>query len=158
MERVPFTFAEHETIKARLKRMKEVDRPTVIKQIETAREHGDLKENAEYHAAKERQGFIEAEIRDLEMSLSASDVIDPAAHAASERVVYGCTVEVFDVDKEEELRLTITNRYLSNPSDGLISNEAPLARALMGREIGDEVVVKLPSGERTLEILDVEYG
>jgi len=142
MQRVPFTLRGFEQTKARLKQMREVDRHEIIEAIATAREHGDLSENAEYHAAKERQGFIEAEIRLLEDGVSRAEVIDPRT-LSGDRVVFGATVKVCDVETDSD--------------KGRISLEAPLARALIGKEEGDEVEVKLAGRTRELEILEVTF-
>ncbi len=153
MQRVPFTLRGFEQTKARLKQMREVDRHEIIEAIATAREHGDLSENAEYHAAKERQGFIEAEIRLLEDGVSRAEVIDPRT-LSGDRVVFGATVKVCDVETDEERLLTASGLQ---DDKGRISLEAPLARALIGKEEGDEVEVKLAGRTRELEILEVTF-
>ncbi|MBR58098.1 MAG: transcription elongation factor GreA [Myxococcales bacterium] len=156
MHREPFTPEGLLKAKARLKQLREVERPNVVKAIEEARAHGDLSENAEYHAAKDLQGFIEAEIRQLEGITGRSQLIDPKK-LSGDRVVFGATVTVFDPDRDEEHTYKIVNTCVSDTDLGHISYQAPIARALIGKEIGDEVIVKLPGGERTLEILEVEF-
>jgi transcription elongation factor GreA len=142
-------------LKEQLAKLKE-ERPRISKDIETAREHGDLKENAEYHAAKERQGMVEAQIKDIEDKLSRAEVIDPSK-LSGERVKFGATVTVFNVDTEEESTYQIVGADESDIDNGLLSVSAPVARALLGKEVGDEAVVKLPSGERNYEIVDVVF-
>ncbi len=156
MHREPFTPAGLVQAKARLKQLREVERPNVVKAIEEARAHGDLSENAEYHAAKDLQGFIEAEIRQLEGITGRAQVIDPRK-LSGDRVVFGATVTVFDPDRDTEMTYKIVNTCVSSTELGHISYQAPIARALIGKELGDEVTVKLPSGKRTLEILEVEF-
>ena len=156
MRRVPFTLRGFEQTKARLKRMREIDRHEIIRAIGTAREHGDLSENAEYHAAKERQGFIEAEIRQLEDAVSRAEIVDPRT-LSGDRVVFGATVKVCDLDNDEEHTYQIVGAFESDSDLGRISYVAPLARAMIGKEEGDEVEVKLAGGVRALEILEVTF-
>lgn len=154
-ERVPMTPQGAQKLKETLARLRE-ERPRISKDIETAREHGDLKENAEYHAAKERQGMVEAQIKDIEDKLSRSEVIDPKTLSGS-RVSFGATLTVLNVDSGEESTYQIVGADESDIDGGLISVSAPLARAMIGKEAGDEVVVKLPGGTRTYEIIDVTF-
>ncbi len=146
----------HQKLRDELKRLKEVERPAITRAIAEARDHGDLSENAEYHAAKERQSFIEGRIRDIEDKLSRAEVIDPAK-LSGERVKFGATVRLSNLVTEDETTLRIVGPDEANLSNGTISVTAPLARALIGREVGDEVKVQTPGGERSYEILDVEF-
>ena len=138
-----------------LARLKE-ERPKISKDIETAREHGDLKENAEYHAAKERQGMIEAQLKDTEDKLSRAEVIDPSKLSGT-RVSFGATVTLLNLDTDEEVIYQIVGADESDIEHGLISVSAPLARSLIAKEVGEEVTVKLPGGSRHYEIVNVEF-
>ena len=144
-------------LRAELKRIREVDRPAVVEAIEEARAHGDLKENAEYHAAKEKQGMLHARMTQVEDILSRAHVIDPTT-VELEKVAFGCTVSVLDLDTDTELTYTIVGSEEADAANGLISYQAPLAKALMGKEEGDEVIFKAPKGERHFEVVGVEYG
>jgi len=141
-------------LKEELKRLKEVERPAVIRAIEEARAHGDLSENAEYSAAKERQSFIEGRIRELEAKLAMANVIDPS-RLSGEKVVFGATVTLSDGD--EETTYTIVGEDEADIKSGLISITAPVARAIIGREVGDSVKVKTPKGLREIEIVKVSF-
>ena len=132
------------------------ERPKISQEIEVAREHGDLKENAEYHAAKERQGMVEAHIKDLEDKLARAEVIDPAKLTGS-MVRFGATVEVLNLDTDDETTFQIVGADESDIDQGLISVSAPLARAMIGKESGDEISVKLPGGLRRYEVVSVEF-
>jgi len=132
------------------------ERPKISREIGIAREHGDLKENAEYHAAKERQGMAEARMKDIEDKLARSEIIDPSKLTGS-KVSFGATVELSNLDTEEAVTYQIVGPEESNVAEGLISISAPLARALIGRQVGDEVKVKLPAGERNYEVVDVRF-
>lgn len=145
-----------------LKRLRSVDRPKNIQDIATARDHGDLSENAEYHAAKERQGFIEGRIKELEDKLSRAEVIDPKSLAGSERVAFGATIHLsIRDDKGKELEEDVTYKLVgpdeADLAAGTISVTAPLGKALIGREAGDEVTVRMPAGVRVYEILSLEF-
>jgi transcription elongation factor GreA len=153
---VPMTPAGFERLRARLKKLKENDRPAIIREIATAREHGDLSENAEYHAAREQQGHIEREIGDLEKWLSNAEVIDPTK-LSSDKVAFGATVRVSNGETGDEVVYTIVGPVEANSDQGTISIESPLARALIGREVGDEVTVRTPGGVRTFEVLHFEF-
>jgi transcription elongation factor GreA len=155
MERVPMTPGGAQKLKEQLARLKE-ERPRISREIEVAREHGDLKENAEYHAAKERQGMVEAQIKDTEDKLSRAEVIDPTKLTGS-RVRFGATVRLLNTDTDDETTYQIVGADESDIDHGLISVSAPLARALIGKEPGDEVKVQLPGGVRNYEIVDVEF-
>ncbi|HVU04803.1 MAG TPA: transcription elongation factor GreA [Polyangiaceae bacterium] len=154
-ERVPMTPRGAQKLKEELARLKE-ERPKISRDIGIAREHGDLSENAEYHAAKERQGMVEARIKDIEDKLSRSEIIDPAK-LSGDKVAFGATVDLSNVDTEESVTYQIVGPEESDVSQGLISISAPLARALIGKQVGDEVTVKLPAGERNYEVVDVRF-
>lgn len=156
MERIPVTPRGYAELEEELKKMKSVERPAVIQAIAEAREHGDLSENAEYHAAREKQGFIEGRIKELEGVLSAAEVIDPTQFSG-DTVRFGATVLIVDEDTEEESRYQIVGQPEANLERGLLSMGAPLARVLIGKSEGDSVVLRMPSGEKTYEILEVEY-
>jgi transcription elongation factor GreA len=152
---VPITPSGAEKLKEELARLKE-ERPKISREIGVAREHGDLSENAEYHAAKERQGMVEARIKDLEDKLSRAEVIDPTK-LSGERVRFGATVTLTNLDTDEESTYQIVGADEADIEHGTISVSAPLARALIGRTVGDEVVVRLPAGTRRYEIGAVEF-
>ena len=154
---VPMTPEGYRRLHEELSRLKEVERPAIVKEIGAAREHGDLKENAEYHAAKERQGFVEGRIRDIEDKLSRAEVIDPAK-LAGERVAFGARVRLSNVESGEEVTYHIVGPEEADLEEGSISISSPLARALIGREVGDQVRVRAPVGVRVYELLDVEFG
>ena len=157
MSKVPMTVHGHELMQEELKRLKSVDRPEVIQAIAEARAHGDLKENAEYHAAKEQQGFIEARIKDFEGKLSHLQVIDVTAIDAKGKVVFGSTVKLLDEDTEQELEYRIVGEDEADIKNNLISYTSPIARALIGKSEGDEVSFQAPGGEKNFEILEVKY-
>jgi transcription elongation factor GreA len=154
--KVPMTPEGNARLKDELKNLKEVERPKISKEIGVARDHGDLSENAEYHAAKDRQGWIEARIKDLEDKLSRAEVIDPTKLSGS-KVAFGARVKLSNVETEEESVYQLVGADEANLDVGSISITSPLARALIGREVGDEVKVRMPAGERIYEILEVEY-
>jgi len=155
-ETYPMTPKGLEALKAELKQIREVDRPQNVSDIEEALEHGDLRENAEYHAAKERQAELDARMRFAEYRISRSKVIDPAK-MSSEKVAFGATIKVLDMDTDKEETYAIVGEHESNIDRGLISFKSPIARAMIGKEEGDEVVLKLPKGDRELEIVSIEY-
>ena len=157
MNRVPLTARGAEKLRDELKRLKSVDRPTVIKAIAEARAHGDLKENAEYHAAREQQGFIEGRIKDIEGKLSHKQVIDASAVDARGKVIFGSTVVILDEGTDKETTYKIVGEDEADIKQGLISVSSPIARALIGKEEGDVGVVAAPGGDRELEILEIEY-
>ncbi len=154
--KIPMTPEGNVRLREELKNLKEVERPKISREIGLAREHGDLSENAEYHAAKERQGWIEARIKDLEDKLSRAEIIDPAKLSGS-KVAFGATVKLSNIETEEETVYRLVGADEANLDQGSISITSPLARALIGREVGDEVKVRMPAGERIYEILEVEY-
>jgi len=143
-------------LREELRHLKEVERPQVSRDIGIARDHGDLSENAEYHAAKERQGFIEARIKDLEDKLARAEIIDPSTLSGS-RVSFGATVSLLNVATDEEVTYRIVGADEADLDQGSISITSPLARALIGREAGDEVKVRMPAGERVYEVISVEF-
>lgn len=144
-------------LREEMRRLKEVDLPQVVKDIGTAREHGDLSENAEYHAAKERQGMIVARISYLEQTLSRAEVIDPSKLSGS-KVQFGAKVKLANVDTDEEQSFQIVGPEEADLKVGRISVASPLARALLGHEVGEEVRVMMPAGPRTYEILEVSFA
>lgn len=152
----PMTKYGYDKLISELKNLKEVERPKNIIEIDTAREHGDLKENAEYHAAREKQAFIEARINELGLMLANAQVIDPAS-LPHDKVSFGSSVKILNLDTEKEFIYTLVGSMESNPSKGLISVSSPIAKALMGKKQGDEVSIMLPNGENEFEILEVFY-
>src|SRR5205814_3911083 len=155
-ESIPMTRAGAEAIKRELKRLKSVDRPQNVHDIAVAREHGDLRENAEYHAAKERQSHIDGRIKMLEDRLARAQIID-VSKLSGERVVFGATVKLEDADSGAETQYTIVGETEGDLKKGRISITSPIARALIGREAGDTVKVRTPGGEREYEILAVDF-
>lgn len=156
MDKIPMTRAGAEALEQELKNLKSVERAAVIQAIAEAREHGDLKENAEYHAAKERQSFIEGRIQELEAVTSAIQIIDPASFSGNV-VRFGAKVLIVDENTDAEQKLQIVGHYESNADKGLISLQAPMARALIGKSKGDSAEVRTPQGVKSYEILDVVY-
>jgi transcription elongation factor GreA len=157
MDKFPMTRDGYEKLEAELKRLKSVERPAVIQDIAPAREHGDLSENAEYHAAKERQSWIEGQVLDLEDKYSRAQVIDVSKLSGTD-VKFGATVTLVDEDTEEEKRYQIVGELEADAKDGKISISSPIARALIGKEEGDSVEVAAPGGSHVYEILKVEYS
>jgi len=145
-------------LRVELESLKKNDRPNVIAAIAEAREHGDLKENAEYHAAREQQGFIEGRIQDIEAKLSNSQIIDIAKIPQGDRVIFGSKVTIINVETEEQVAYRIVGDDEANVKEGKISYQSPIARALISKEIGDVVVVKTPGGDVEYEIDDVVYS
>lgn len=158
MSQTPLTKVGAERLRAELDRLKKKERPAVIEAIAEARAHGDLKENAEYHAAREQQGFIEARIRDLESALGNSRVIDVGSLNAGSKVVFGATVVLAeDTENAEEVTWQIVGDLEADSSQGRLAISAPLARALIGHEEGDVVEFQAPNGKRSYEIVEVRY-
>lgn len=155
-ERVPMTIQGYKQLEAELHRLKSVERPRIIQAIAEARAHGDLSENAEYHAAKEAQGLNEAKVAELEDKLSRAEVIDPSK-LSGDTVKFGATVTLMDEDTEEEVKYQIVGEFEANVREGKISIGSPIARALIGRSKGDSVEVTTPKGTRSYEIVNVEY-
>ncbi len=157
MNKVPLTVAGAEKLREELQRLKTVDRPAVIAAIAEARSHGDLSENAEYDAAKERQGFIEGRIQEVEGKLSNAQIIDPAMLDADGRCVFGATVELEDQDSGDGVTYQIVGEDEADIKSGKISYNSPLARAVIGKYAGDIAQVQAPGGVREYEIIDVRY-
>ncbi|MAH04936.1 MAG: transcription elongation factor GreA [Alphaproteobacteria bacterium] len=157
MEKIPVTKQGHAVLEAELKDLKSVQRPKVIEAIATAREHGDLSENAEYHAAREQQSFIEGRIMELEAVISRAQIIDPITLHGSETVKFGATVLVIDEDTEEETEYQIVGEHEANADKGKLSITAPICRAMIGKSEGDSISVKTPKGEKDYEILKISY-
>ena len=155
MDKVPFTTSGLEKVKIELNNLKKIERPHVIQAISTAREHGDLKENAEYHAAKEKQAFIEGRITELEDVISRAEVID-LSKLSGETITFGAKVKIVDEENEQETNYQIVGPYEANLEDGLISVASPIAKALIGKEEGMSVIVTTPSGAKHYEILSIE--
>lgn len=143
-------------LREELQRLKEVEMPQVVKDIATARDHGDLSENAEYHAAKERQGMLHARAKYIEDVLSRAEVIDPAK-LGGDKVKFGATVELLNIETDEEVTYQLVGPEESDLKQGRISITSPLARGLIGHQVGDEVTIKLPNGTRVYEIQDIEF-
>ncbi|MGI9247633.1 MAG: transcription elongation factor GreA [Woeseiaceae bacterium] len=157
MNKVPMTVRGHGLLQDELKTLKGVDRPAVIKAIAEARAHGDLKENAEYHAAKDQQGFIEARIKELEGKLSHVQVIDVTEIDARGKIIFGSTVELIDEDTGREITYKIVGEDEADIKNGLISFSSPIARALISKNEGDVVDFRAPDGEKTFEVIEVRY-
>ena len=156
VKKEPITEYGYNKLASELNDLKNNQRPQTVVEIDIARSHGDLKENAEYHAAKEKLAFIEARIAELSDLLSRVQVIDPSK-LTHDKIMFGSTVKLEDIDVEEEIVYTIVGAYESNPEHGLISFNSPLAKQLLGKKQGDEVTVKLPMGEQDFEILEVGF-
>ncbi|OQA32036.1 MAG: Transcription elongation factor GreA [Betaproteobacteria bacterium ADurb.Bin341] len=157
MNKIPLTVNGAEKLRTELHRLKTVDRPAVIAAIAEARAHGDLSENAEYDAAKERQGFIEGRIREVEGKLSNAQIIDPKLLDADGKVVFGATVDLEDQDSGEQVTYQVVGEDEADIKAGMISVGSPMARALIGKFAGDVAQVQAPGGQREFEILDVRY-
>jgi transcription elongation factor GreA len=156
MERIPMTASGLQRLQDELKRLKNVDRPDVIRAIAEAREHGDLSENAEYHAAKERQGFIESQIGELEGQIGLAQVIDVST-LSGDTVKFGATVRLVDIDTDEEFTYQIVGQVESDIKAGRLSVSSPIARALIGKREGDEIDVATPGGRKQYEVLQVQF-
>lgn len=157
MSKVPMTVRGHELLQEELKQLKSVERPQVIQSISEARAHGDLKENAEYHAAKEQQGFIEGRIKECEGKLSNLQVIDVTEVNANGKIVFGSTVELLDVLTDKEITYRIVGEDEADIKQGLISFTSPISRALIGKNEGDEIAFSAPGGEKEYEVISVKY-
>ena len=157
MQRYPMTPEGHAALEAELKKLKSVDRPRITAAIAEAREHGDLKENAEYHAAREQQGFCEARVRDIEAKLGGAQVIDPATLKQEGRVVFGVTVVIENMDTEEEKQYKIVGDDEADFKANKISVNAPIARGLIGKSEGDEARIETPKGVVEYEVMKVIY-
>jgi transcription elongation factor GreA len=157
MKKVPLTARGAEQLRAELEKLKRVERPKVIEAIAEARAHGDLKENAEYHAAREQQGFIEGRIKEIEAKLSHAQIIDVTKLSANGKVVFGATVDVLEAEKDQEHTFIIVGDDEADIKHGKVSVSSPIARALIGKAEGDVALVDTPGGQRELEILEVRY-
>ncbi|GAA8469007.1 transcription elongation factor GreA [Helicobacter pylori] len=156
MNKEPMSMHGYNKICAELKQLKEVERSNIVKEIDIARGHGDLKENAEYHAAKEKQRFIEARIVDLSEIIANAQVIDPSV-LSHNKVSFGSTIKILNLDNDKEFSYTIVGSVESDPAKGLISFGSPIAKSLIGKSKGDSVSIQLPNGESDFEILDIYY-
>lgn len=154
MERIPITRAGYGALKEKVRRLKEVERQEVIRAIQEARAHGDITENAEFEAAKERQAFIEGTIRELEHKIACADVIDPDT-VKTDRVVFGCTVVLENLNTGEEVQYQLVGPDESDVNQGRISVSSPLGKAMIGKEVGDEIVVHAPNGQRRYELVEI---
>ena len=157
MNQIPLTAEGAERLKKELKELKYVRRPKIIEAIAVARDHGDLKENAEYHAAREEQGFVEGRIAEIESVLANAQIIDVTRLNQSGRVVFGCTVELIDVESEAQVSYQIVGDIEADINQNLIAISSPIARALIGKEEGEDVTVEAPGGVREYEITAVHY-
>lgn len=156
MEKIPLTLAGYDAVEEEIKHLKSVERPRIIKAIAEARAHGDLSENAEYHAAKEQQGLNEARVAELEDIFSRAEIID-VTKLSGEKVVFGCTVQLVDEDTDDEMTYQIVGEFEANVKEGKISITSPIARALIGKSVGDSVEVNTPGGGKSYEVLKVEF-
>jgi len=159
MSRPPMTSTGAEKLRAELKELKTVVRPRIVEAIATAREHGDLKENAEYHAAREQQSFAEGRVKEIEAGLSNAEIIDviEIGNNAGKKIVFGATVELFYINEDKNVTYQIVGELEADIKHNLISITSPIARALIGKTVDDEVTVKAPAGDRNYEIVSVVY-
>jgi len=155
MEKFPLTRRGFEALETELRQLKSVERPAVIRAIAEAREHGDLSENAEYHAAREKQSFIEGRVKELESLIGRAEVIDPSKFSGS--IKFGATVTIADEDTDEERTYQIVGEAEANIEKGLLNLKSPIARALIGKDEGDSVEVRTPGGERSYEVISIVY-
>lgn len=157
MDKLPITKAGEKHLAEKLRQLKTKDRPEISQAIAEARAHGDLKENAEYHAAKEQQGFLEAKIQEIENALANAQIIDVKEIPETGRVVFGSTIDLYDSTNDKQITYKIVGNLESQPEAGLISIQTPIAQGLMGKNEGDEVTVSTPSGKIDLEIEKVQH-
>jgi len=157
MDKLPITKAGEQELAERLRQLKTIDRPKISQAIAEARAHGDLKENAEYHAAKEQQGFIEAKIQEIEHALANAQVIDVRDIPETGRVVFGSTIDLYDITNDKPITYKIVGNLESKPEEGLISIQTPIAQGLIGKNVGDEVSISTPSGVIDFEIEKVQH-
>ena len=157
MSRIPLTKEGESLIKEKLAKLKFIERPQISTAIAEARAHGDLKENAEYHAAKELQGLIEAKISEMENALANAQVIDVKEIPETGRVIFGATIKLYDIDIDKKIQYKIVGNLESNPEKGEISIDTPIAKGLVGKFVDDEVTIKTPSGDSSYEILEVKH-
>ena len=155
MDKIPMTRAGHAALEVELKKLKTEERPAIIKAIAEAREHGDLSENAEYHSAREKQSFIEGRVKEIEGTLGLAEVIDPTKLSGT--IKFGATVTMVDEDTDEEKTWQIVGEHEANVEAGLLNIKSPIVRALIGKDEGDSVEVRTPGGEKSYEILKIEY-
>lgn len=155
MDKIPLTRAGFDKLDAELKHLKTEERPAIIRAIAEAREHGDLSENAEYHSAKEKQSFIEGRVKELEGVISLAEIIDPTKLSGA--VKFGATVTVADEDTDEEKTYQIVGEYEADIEKGLLNMKSPIARALIGKDVGDSAEVKTPGGDKYYEIIEIAY-
>ncbi len=156
MNKIPMTREGHQRLKDELDKLKKVERPKIVEEIEVARAHGDLSENAEYHAAKERQGFVEGRIQELQGKIANAEVIDVSS-MSGDRVVFGATVTIFDFSTDEEQTYKIVGHDEADIKEKKISYSSPIARAIIGKSVGQEVTISTPGGQKEVEIVDVEF-
>lgn len=156
MDKFQITIEGFKSMKAKLDNLKSVERPKIIAQIAAARELGDLKENADYHSSKDKQGFIEAQIGDYEDKIARAEIVD-VAKLSGNKVVFGATVYLEDLDGSRNVKYKIVSEYEADIDLGLLSNSSPFARALLGKNVGDEVEIKVPSGSFNYEIMKIEF-
>jgi transcription elongation factor GreA len=156
MSQIPMTREGFEALKEELEQLKKVERPKVVEAIEEARAHGDLSENAEYDAAKEKQGFVEGRIQELESMVSQAQIIDPT-QLGGDRVKFGATVTIYNLDTDDEKTYKIVGNEEADIKEDKISYTSPIAKALIGKEIAEEVTIKTPGGEKLVEIIEVEF-
>jgi len=157
MTKVPMTIRGAQLLRDELVKLKSDDRPKVIQAIAEARAHGDLKENAEYHAAKDQQGFIEGRIKQIEGKLSNTQIVDVTTVDAKGKIVFGATVDLLDVQLDKQATYKIVGEDEADINEGLISFSSPIARAMIGRNVGDEVRFSAPGGEKQYEVIEVRY-
>ncbi|MBR9909700.1 MAG: transcription elongation factor GreA [Gammaproteobacteria bacterium] len=157
MNKVPMTIEGAEALRAELDQLKKVDRPRIVQAIAEAREHGDLKENAEYHAAREQQGFCEGRIQEIEGKLASAQIIDIKQIPPADKVIFGTTVDIINLDNDQRVTYKIVGDDEANVKSNKISINSPIARGLIGKEVGDVVVVRTPGGEVEYEIDDVRH-
>jgi transcription elongation factor GreA len=157
MQQTPMTTAGAAKLEAELKQLRSIERPRIIQAIAEARELGDLKENAEYHAAREEQGFVEGRIKEIEAKLSHAHIIDISRIPPSDKVIFGATTQVLDLDTDEEITYKIVGDDEADIKLNMISIHSPIARALVGKSVGDEVRIETPGGVRLFEIIKVSY-
>ncbi len=156
MDKFQITKQGYDKLKVEIENLKNVERPNIIKQIAAARELGDLRENAEYHSAKDRQGFIEAQIADLEEKFSRAEIVDISSQP-KDRILFGATVELEDLDSEKKIKYKIVSEFEADIDKGLISSSSPVARTVMGKKVGEDVEVKTPGGIVNFEIISIDY-
>ena len=157
MDKYPITVIGEKKLRKELDSLTNIERPKVIDAISVAREHGDLKENAEYHAAREQQSFIEGRIKDIKLKLSNSEIVDPKK-IATDKVVFSARVELYDLNDEKEITYSIVGDDEADIKSGMISINSPIARSLIGKKEGDIAYVEAPSGKKEFEILNISYG